>query len=44
MLISIVMLKFELIVKINSIWWRHHFEDNENMNCNYLGDGTEYVA
>ena len=38
LLISIVVLKFESIVKISSVWWRHHFEDNETMkfsiSCN----------
>ena len=44
MRISILMLKFESIVKINSILKSHQFGDNESMNCQYLADGTKYVA
>ena len=44
MLISIVVLKFESIVKINSTLKSHQFVDNESMNCKYLADGIKYVA
>ena len=44
MLISIMLQKFESTVKIDHIWWRHHFENNENMKCQYLGNEIKYEA
>ena len=42
MLISIMLLKFESTVKMDHIWWRHHSEENENMEYQYLGNEIKY--
>ena len=42
MLILITLLKFQSTDKINGIWWRHHCEDNESINCWYLGNEMKY--
>ena len=44
MLISVMVLKFESTVKIDQFWWRHHFEDNENMKYQYLDNEIKYEA
>ena len=44
MLIPIMLLKFESTDKINGTWWRHHCEDNENINFWYLGNEMKYEA
>ena len=36
--ISIIVPKFESTDKSNRIWLCHHFEDNENMKFQYLGN------
>ena len=42
MLILVMPLKFESTDKINGIRWHHHFKNNENINCWYLGIEMKY--